>query len=258
MYRLLVTIVWLAVYSATIIGVGCLVIAIQAFVYPKVVDTSDPWYFMALLATGFLGLATAFRAAWSKLVFTESDFIRAVKRVKGVVVSKGRVCRASFGAVEVGYRFPRGFVGFDISWVGPKHSPQRKLIQRWIDKGGGWIAAKHLWNLVINRAPLVIRIPARSPLRSKWSDIYSRLEAVSDGRVLEAWLQRADRGDGVVHLLEQGSTPFQGEDEVLILAYVAPWDSLTILRIVEATGEFGEALPNGQEPGGAGWPPAFC
>lgn len=241
MYRLLVATVWILIFSLTILGIGVSLAAVLHFVNPSSISVPETWHTTASIAAMLLGIAALLRAAWPKLVFTIDDFVESANCDGGHISSSGKRCSVSFGVVEVLYYFQRSFVGFDVLWMGPKYSPKRKWIQKWINEGNNWIEARHLWSLIIGRAPVVIKLAVQHIPDMGWDALVDSLREASGGCEVELWEKKSESGNEFVHLLRTAhDVTAQPNEEVLILVYVPPWEAEAIQRVIRTASELGQ------------------
>lgn len=258
MYRVLVTAVWVAIFATAILGTGTAIVAFTHYLDPGIAQVSYSWRQTASIAVVLLGCVVLLRAIWPHLIITARDFDLAVREAGGEIVLRGRHRRASFGGCEVAYYFPRGLVGFDIFWVKPKWSPEKKMIERRMGEGDGWIGAERLWHFVTVRAPLVVRMSGAKESEPLWKELVCRLRSDLPMHTVEVWSQR--RIGDQLQMRPHGECKDSvglSEDDVFILVYVAPWERKPARHAITLVSEIcGDAAAN-QGISGPGWPDMF-
>jgi hypothetical protein len=202
------------------------------------------------------GATAVLRFVWPRLVFTEDKFVTEAEAMGAQWISRGMFYVASFGAAEIGYRFRRGVVSFDVTWRDPKYSLRWKLVQKRLQASNGCISAKEVWSLVDSRAPVVIRLPGDMASDGELQYVKERLITGMKGAYVELWLQRYNERELIACSVSAvGSSNVDKADDVLVLGYAPPWDSEALRNSIHLACEFGLRYADAASVlEGPGWP----
>lgn len=236
---------WLSIYVCAIASVAASLMFFMVYQGSVSENPFESWYMPAAILFALLGVTVGLRAFWPRLVFTEENFLDAVRESCGYLSNIGRVRISGFGAVEVGYYFHRGFVSFPIDWKPPKFQPKRMWMEDKLKDNEGWLKAWHLWSVMKLSVPLVIRLPGELVDSAAVTRAQETIKGALDGGKVEVWLQRK-RSDGVWvhHITSEARCEVDQADDIFLFAYAAPWDKRGIRAGVLAAAELGRQFPN--------------
>ena len=236
MYRLLITGIWVSIYSCSFIGLGLLIVIFLIITDVRLIDEGSyinlPWLIVITIAIVAFSMSLYF--LWNKLVFTRNDFYYSVIKYGGSVINSGRCKKADFEFFNIEYCFPLSFLGYDIFWVPPRFMPINIFTHKKLKIHGGWMPERYLKSLIQNAHCLTIYFSNNKCVHGRVDSIYDKLISWADGRVVELWVKRLSHGETRVTYVDHPAyISLEPDDEIFMLVYVEPWRTQLLKNIIE-------------------------